>query len=160
MPHIAETRHLPWSPEQMFDLVADVKRYGEFLPWVVGTRIRSDSGTEMVADMLVGFSALREKFTSKVHKHRPGAITVEYLDGPMKSLSNVWHFTADERGGCRIDFVCDFSFRNALFEKLAGQYLDRAFRKMVGAFETRAAKLYGAEASALGSSSSSATSAA
>ena len=78
----------------------------------------------------------------------------------MKSLSNVWHFTADERGGCRIDFVCDFSFRNALFEKLAGQYLDRAFRKMVGAFETRAAKLYGAEASALGSSSSSATSAA
>ena len=156
MPHIAETRHLPWSPEQMFDLVADVKRYGEFLPWVVGTRIRSDTGTEMVADMLVGFSALREKFTSKVHKHRPGAITVEYLDGPMKSLSNVWQFTADENGGCRIEFVCDFTFRNALFEKLAGQYLDRAFRKMVGAFEARAAKLYGAA----GSSSSSATSAA
>ena len=160
MAHIAETRHLPWSPEQMFDLVADVKRYGEFLPWVVGTRIRSDSGTEMVADMLVGFSALREKFTSKVHKHRPGAITVEYLDGPMKHLSNVWQFTADGQGGCRIDFVCDFSFRNALFEKLAGQFLDRAFRKMVGAFETRAAKLYGAQAASLGSSSSSATSAA
>jgi coenzyme Q-binding protein COQ10 len=156
MAHIAETRHLPWSPEQMFDLVADVKRYGEFLPWVVGTRIRSDDGEEMVADMLVGFSALREKFTSKVHKHRPGAITVEYLDGPMKSLSNVWQFTADENGGCRIEFVCDFTFRNALFEKLAGQYLDRAFRKMVGAFEARAAKLYGAA----GSSSSSATSAA
>jgi coenzyme Q-binding protein COQ10 len=156
MPHIAETRHLPWSPEQMFDLVADVKRYGEFLPWVVGTRIRSDDGQEMVADMLVGFSALREKFTSKVHKHRPGAITVEYLDGPMKSLWNVWQFTADENGGCRIEFTCDFTFRNALFEKLAGQYLDRAFRKMVGAFEARAAKLYGAE----GSNSSSATSAA
>lgn len=156
MAHIAETRHLPWSPEQMFDLVADVKRYGEFLPWVVGTRIRSDDGEEMVADMLVGFSALREKFTSKVHKHRPGAITVEYLDGPMKSLSNVWQFTADENGGCRIEFVCDFTFRNALFEKLAGQYLDRAFRKMVGAFEARAAKLYGAA----GSNSSSATSAA
>ncbi len=157
MPHIAETRHLPWSPEQMFDLVADVKRYGEFLPWVVGTRIRSDDGEEMVADILVGFSALREKFTSKVHKHRPGAITVEYLDGPMKSLSNVWHFSAGDDGGCRIDFVCDFAFRNALFEKLAGQYLDRAFRKMVGAFEARAAKLYGASD---GSSSSSATSAA
>ncbi len=159
MPHIAETRHLPWSPEQMFDLVADVKRYGEFLPWVVGTRIRSDDGEEMVADMLVGFSALREKFTSKVHKHRPGAITVEYLDGPMKSLSNTWHFAADDRGGCRIEFECDFAFRNALFEKLAGQYLDRAFRKMVGAFETRAAKLYGADDPS-GSSSSSATSAA
>ena len=160
MAHIAETRLLPWSPEQMFDLVADVKRYGEFLPWVVGTRIRSDDCEQMVADMLVGFSALREKFTSKVHKHRPGAITVEYLDGPMKSLSNVWHFSPGEDGGCRIDFVCDFSFRNALFEKLAGQYLDRAFRKMVGAFETRAAKLYGAEGSGAGNSSSSATSAA
>jgi coenzyme Q-binding protein COQ10 len=160
MPHIAETRHLPWSPEQMFDLVADVQRYGEFLPWVVGTRIRSDDGEEMIADMLVGFSALREKFTSKVHKHRPGAITVEYLDGPMKSLSNTWHFAPDERGGCRIEFECDFAFRNALFEKLAGQYLDRAFRKMVGAFETRAAKLYGTDAAPSGSSSSSATSAA
>jgi coenzyme Q-binding protein COQ10 len=160
MAHIAETRNLPWSPEQMFDLVADVKRYGEFLPWVVGTRIRSDNGEEMVADVLVGFSALREKFTSKVHKQRPGAITVEYLDGPMKSLSNDWHFSPAEGGGCRIDFVCDFTFRNALFEKLAGQYVDRAFRKMVGAFETRAAKLYGTTGDALGSSSSSATSAA
>jgi coenzyme Q-binding protein COQ10 len=127
---------------------------------VVGTRIRSDDGEEMVADMLVGFSALREKFTSKVHKLRPGAITVEYLDGPMKSLSNVWHFSAREDGGCRIEFVCDFSFRNALFERLAGQYLDRAFRKMVSAFETRAAKLYGPDQSAAGNSSSSATSAA
>jgi coenzyme Q-binding protein COQ10 len=113
----------------------------------------------MVADMLVGFSALREKFTSKVHKERPGAITVEYLDGPMKSLSNTWHFVPDEQGGCRIEFECDFAFRNALFERLAGQYLDRAFRKMVGAFETRAAKLYGADVPS-GSSSSSATSAA
>jgi len=157
MAHIAETRHLPWSPEQMFDLVADVKRYSEFLPWVVGTRIRSDDGEEMVADMLVGFSALREKFTSKVHKDRPGAITVEYLDGPMKSLSNSWRFMPDKDGGCRVDFECDFTFRNALFEKLAGQYLDRAFRRMVGAFETRAAKLYGASD---GNNSSSATSAA
>ncbi len=156
MPHIAETRHLRWSPEQMFDLVADVKRYGEFLPWVVGTRVRSDDGAEMVADMLVGFSALREKFTSKVHKHRPGTITVEYLDGPMKSLSNTWRFASDGQGGCLIEFECDFAFRNALFEKLAGQYLDRAFRKMVGAFEARAARLYGAD----GSSNSSATSAA
>jgi coenzyme Q-binding protein COQ10 len=154
--HIAETRLLPWSPEQMFDLVADVKRYGEFLPWVVGTRIRSDSDDEMVADMLVGFSALREKFTSRVHKRRPGTITVEYLDGPMKSLSNSWTFAPVEGGGCRIDFVCDFTFRSALFERLAGQYLDRAFRKMVGAFETRAAALYGPS----GSNSPSATSAA
>lgn len=161
MAHIAETRVLPWSPEQMFDLVADVRRYGEFLPWVVATRVKSDSEAEMIADMLVGFNALKEKFTSKVRKQRPGedhrgAITVEYLDGPMKSLSNSWTFAPGEDGGCRIDFVCDFTFRSALFEKLAGQYLDRAFRKMVAAFETRASKLYGEG----GSSSSSATSAA
>jgi coenzyme Q-binding protein COQ10 len=165
MPHIAETRHLRWSAEQMFDLVADVRRYAEFLPWVVATRIKSDDDDEMVADMLVGFNALREKFTSRVHKERPkegqwGAITVEYLDGPMKSLSNSWHFTPEETGGCRLDFECDFAFRNALFEKLAGQYLDRAFRKMVAAFEERAARLYGANGGGGGSSSSSATRAA
>ena len=142
MAHIAETRHLPWTPEQMFDLVADVGRYAEFLPWVVATRIRSDSETEMVADMMVGFSALRERLTSRVIKARPGSITVEYLEGPMRSLSNTWTFAPDPDGGCRIEFVCDFQFRNAIFERLAGQYLDRAFRKMVAAFETRANKLY------------------
>lgn len=153
MPVINQQRHLQWSAEEMYDLVADVKRYPEFLPWVVATRIKSDSETEMVADMMVGFSALREKFTSRVHKDRPHRIAVEYLDGPLKRLSNTWHFNMAEDGGCVIDFNVDFTFRSALFEKLAGQYLDRAFRKMVAAFETRAEKLYG-------SKSSSATSAA
>ncbi len=144
MPRIAEQRRLQWSPEQMFDLVADVRHYPEFLPWVVATRIKADSETEMVADMLVGFNALREKFTSRVRKAKPDRIEVEYLDGPMKSLSNTWAFRPGDDGtGCVIDFCVDFSFRNALFEKMAGQYLDRAFRKMVAAFETRAAKLYG-----------------
>jgi coenzyme Q-binding protein COQ10 len=147
VPHIAETRRMPWSPEQMFDLVADVRRYAEFLPWVVATRVKSDSEHEMVADMMVGFNALREKFTSRVRKDRPREIAVEYLDGPMKSLSNVWTFAPDGEGGCVIDFCVDFTFRNAIFEKLAGQYLDRAFRKMVTAFETRAEKLYGSNSS-------------
>lgn len=131
----------------MFDLVADVARYAEFLPWVVATRVRSDSETEMVADMLVGFNALKEKFTSRVHKRRPESIRVEYLDGPLKRLENDWtfHATGD---GCRIDFCVDFTFRNAIFERLAGQHLDRAFRKMVGAFESRAQTLYGVPPSA------------
>jgi len=153
MPVINQQRRLAWSAEEMFDLVADVKRYPEFLPWVVATRIKSDSETEMVADMMVGFSALREKFTSRVIKERPRRIAVEYLDGPLKRLANNWQFTPDEGGGCVIDFNVDFTFRSAIFEALAGQYLDRAFRKMVNAFETRAEKLYG-------SRSSSATSAA
>lgn len=153
MPGSREVRRLPYTVEQMFDLVADVARYGEFLPWVVATRVRSDSETEMVADMLVGFKALREKFTSRVIKNRPHRIEVIYVDGPMRDLDNVWEFRAVEGGGCEIDFQVEFTFRNAMFEKLACQYFDRAFRKMVTAFEERADKLYG-------SSSSSATSAA
>ncbi len=152
MPGIQEVRRLPYSAEQMYDLVADVARYGEFLPWVVATRVRSNSETEMIADMLVGFNALREKFTSRVLKQRAERIEVIYVDGPMRDLDNVWEFRPAE-GGCEIEFKVSFTFRNAMFEKLAGQYFDRAFRKMVSAFETRAEALYG-------SNSSSATSAA
>jgi coenzyme Q-binding protein COQ10 len=144
---IQETRQLPYSAEQMFDLVADVARYGEFLPWVVATRVKSDSDTEMVADMLVGFKMLREKFTSRITKSRPSELQVHYIDGPMRDLDNRWHFAPRGPGGCEIDFRVTFSFRNALFEKLAGQYVDRAFGKMVAAFETRAAQLYGSNSS-------------
>ena len=150
MPGIRETRRLPYTAEQMFDLVADVGRYPEFLPWVIASRVRSDNDTEMVADMLVGFKALKEKFTSRVVKTRPDEIRVTYIDGPLRDLDNSWRFRPVE-GGCEIDFAVDFAFRNPLFEKIAGQYFDRAFRKMVSAFEERAAALYG-------SSSSSATS--
>lgn len=147
MPGIRETRQLPYTVEQMFDLVADVGRYAEFLPWIVATRVRSDDGHEMVADMLVGFKALREKFTSRVIRDRPNRIEVIYIDGPMRDLDNVWHFRPLEGGGCEIDFCVDFSFRNKMFEMLAGQYFDRAFRKMVTAFEDRAAALYGSSSS-------------
>ncbi|WP_068076461.1 type II toxin-antitoxin system RatA family toxin [Novosphingobium lentum] len=143
MPRITETRHLPFTPEQMFDLVADVGRYAEFLPWVVATRVKSNTESEMVADMLVGFNALREKFTSRVRKTRPREIVVDYLDGPLKKLENNWTFAPDGDDGCIVDFCVDFTFRNQLFERLAGQYVDRAFRKMVAAFESRATALYG-----------------
>ncbi len=153
MPGVREVRQLPYSAEQMFDLVADVARYPEFLPWVVGARVRSDNEHEMIADLLVGFNALREKFTSRVLKTRPLEIKVHYLDGPMRDLDNVWLFNPLDGGGCEVDFTVQFTFRNARFEKRAGQYFARALRKMVGAFEARAEALSG-------SSSSSATSAA
>ena len=143
MPGIHEVRLMPYSAEQMFDLVADVARYHEFLPWVVGARVRSNSETEMIADLLVGFNALREKFTSRVIKQRASRIEVIYIDGPMRDLENVWQFRALASGGCEVEFRVDFTFRNAVFEALAGQYFDRAFRKMVAAFETRADALYG-----------------
>ena len=140
---IRETRRLPYSAAQMFDLVADVKRYGEFLPWVIATRVRSDSETEMIADMVVGFKSLREQFTSRVAKDRPREIAVHYIDGPLSDLDNVWTFREVDETTCEIDFAVDFQFRNKMFQKLAGQYFDRAFRKMVQAFEDRARELYG-----------------
>lgn len=153
MPRHSETRPLPYAPEQMFDLVADVARYKEFLPWVTAVRVRSDSETEMVADLVVGFKGLRESFTSRVHKTRPTAIRVDYVDGPLRHLHNEWAFRPDGQGGTLVDFTVDFAFRSSIFEAIAGQVFTRALTRMIGAFEERAARLYG-------SSSSSATSAA
>ena len=164
MPRHAETRRLPYTPEQMFDLVADVGRYGEFLPWVSAVRVRSDSETEMVADLIVGFKGLRETFSSRVSKQRPGHIRVDYLEGPLKHLHNDWKFRPDGEGGCLVDFEVDFTFKSRVFEMLAGQVFDRALRMMINAFEQRAARLYGdssaGAAGSPGSSSSSAHSAA
>jgi coenzyme Q-binding protein COQ10 len=143
MPSTREVRRLDYTAEQMFDLVADVRRYPEFLPWVLATRVRSENESEMIADMVVGFKAIRERFTSKVTKHRPDVIAVQYIDGPLKDLDNRWRFKPVE-GGCEIDFCVDFAFQSRLFEALAGRYFDRAFGKMVAAFESRAAQLYGA----------------
>jgi coenzyme Q-binding protein COQ10 len=162
MPRHNETRHLPYSPDQMFDLVADVPHYGEFLPWVAAVRVREDSETEMVADLVVGFKGISERFTSKVTKQRASRIHVDYLDGPLKYLRNEWTFRPDGQGGTLVDFTVDFAFKSRLFEMLAGQVFDKALRKMIGAFETRAADLYssGADGAPAGSSSSSAHSAA
>ena len=146
MPSHRETRTLPYSAEQMFTLVADVDKYPEFLPWVIATRVKSDGDTEMVADMVVGFKQLREKFTSRVSKRWAKTINVEYLDGPLKSLQNDWNFKARD-AGCEIDFFVSFTFRNRMFEALAGQYFDRAFRKLMSAFEKRADDLYGNKSS-------------
>ncbi len=145
MPRHAETRRLPWTAEQMFDLVADIGRYPEFLPWVQGMRIRSKDGAVIVADMIVGFRMVRERFTSRVTLQRPMRLHVDYIDGPLKHLKNDWHFR-NVPGGCEIDFSVDFEFRNKMFERLAGMFFGEAFKRMVGAFETRAAEIYGAAA--------------
>ncbi len=164
MPKHSETRRLPYSPEQMYELVADVGRYVEFLPWVSAVRVRSNNETEMVADLIVGFKGLRETFSSRVEKRRAEHIRVDYLDGPLKHLHNDWKFRSDGEGGVMIDFEVDFAFKSRVFEMLAGQVFDRALRMMIGAFEARAAALYGDSASGAagspGSSSSSAHSAA
>ena len=143
MPHHHERRSLPHSAEQMYDLVADVGRYPEFLPWVSAIRIRKDTESEMLADMIVGFKSLRETFSSRVVKIPMNSIIVDYLDGPMKHLHNAWTFEDVESGGSIVDFTVDFSFRNRVFEALAGQFFDSALRKMTTAFIERADALYG-----------------
>jgi len=143
MPRHTETKHLPYSPEQLFDLVADVDRYDEFLPWVVAVRVRSSSATETVADLVVGFNAFKERFTSRVVKERPNRILVDYVEGPLKYLHNEWRFEPKADGGTNLCFSVDFAFRSRIFEALAGQMFDRALRRMTRAFEERAAALYG-----------------
>jgi coenzyme Q-binding protein COQ10 len=157
MPRHSEKHALPYTSAQMFDLVADVARYGEFLPWVSAVRVRSNSDTEMMADMIVGFKGLRESFSSRVKKVRPTLIEVDYIDGPLKFLRNEWIFEDDGRGGCTIAFMVDFAFKSKIFESLAGQVFERALKKMTEAFINRANSLYGV---APGMSNSSATSAA
>ncbi len=147
MPRHSETRHLPYSPEQLFDLVADVQRYDEFLPWVVAVRVRSSSATETVADLVVGFNAFKERFTSKVQKDRPTRICVDYVEGPLKYLHNEWKFDGTADGGTNLLFSVDFAFKSRLFETLAGAMFDRALRRMTSAFEQRAAALYGINSS-------------
>lgn len=140
----AEKRVLPYRPDQLFDLVADVGRYPEFLPWCIGARIKSRSETLLVADLVIGFKGIRERFTSRVTLDRPGMrIDVAYLDGPFKYLNNHWIFNETGDGGCEIDFFVDFEFRSRILQKLIGLLFNEAVRRMVGAFELRADALYG-----------------
>ena len=142
MPHHHERKSLPFSAEQMYDLVVDVSRYSEFLPWVAAARIRSNTDEELLADLVVGFKALKETFSSRVLKTPKTKVVVEYLDGPMRHLHNQWLFEETE-DGCIVDFTVDFAFSNRIFETLAGQYFSTALRKMTDAFVKRAEVLYG-----------------
>lgn len=154
MPRHSETRNLPYQPEQLFDLVADVRRYREFLPWVAAVRVRSDSAELMIADLVIGFSAFKETFASRVRKRRPTELEVEALEGPLRHLHNSWRFRPDGRGGADVDFFVDFAFKSRLLDAIAGKMFDRALRRMISAFEARAHQLYGAgEAPGISSSS-------
>ncbi|MFO7481647.1 type II toxin-antitoxin system RatA family toxin [Oceanibaculum nanhaiense] len=150
MPTHAEQRVLPYAPQKLFDLVADVERYPEFLPWCLGARIRKREPALLVADLIIGFKMVRERFTSRVALDQPGMrIDVTYTEGPFKYLNNHWIFLpaegAGEGGaeGCLIDFYVDFEFRSVLLQKMMSVLFNEAVRRMVGAFETRAHALYG-----------------
>lgn len=145
MPTHAEKRVLPYRPDQMFDLVADVGRYPEFLPWCVGARIRERKDNLLVADLVIGFKMFRERFTSHVKLDRPGHIQVRYLDGPFRYLNNHWRFEPHP-DGTSIDFFVDFEFRSRILQAAIGLVFNEATRLMVGSFEKRADRVFGGEA--------------
>jgi len=148
MPQFHTTRTVPHSQRQMFDLVADVERYPEFLPLCEALTVRSrkerDGKVLLIADMTVGYKAIRETFTSQVLlKPDDLAIDVKYLDGPFKYLDNKWTFVPREEGGCDVRFFIDYEFKSRMLGALMGAMFDRAFRMFAEAFEKRATEIYG-----------------
>jgi coenzyme Q-binding protein COQ10 len=142
MPRHAEVRHVPYRPDQIFDLVADVARYPQFLPWCVGARIRTQTERDMVADLIIGFGPFREGFTSRVTMERPDWLKVRYENGPFRYLRTEWRFLPDN-GGCRVDFRIDFEFSSRILQAAIGVVFNEAVRRMVSAFLTRARVVYG-----------------
>jgi len=142
MPTHSEKRVLNYSPAQLFDLVAAVDKYPEFLPWCIASRITKREGNVFYADLIIGYKMVREKFRSRVTALRPDHIHVEYLSGPMRYLSNHWRFIDNRDGTTTIDFFVDFEFKNPVFRKLMEVFFNEAVRRMVAAFEARANSLY------------------
>lgn len=143
MPKHVEKRVLPYTPDQMFDLVAAVDRYPEFLPWCHGSRITKREGSILEADLLIGFKMFRERFGSRVELDRAEhRIRVKYTHGPFRYLNNRWQFF-EHPEGCVVDFYVDFEFRSRLLSRVMGALFTEAVHRMVRAFEARARDLYG-----------------
>jgi len=146
MPTHTEKRIMPYTAKQMYDLVADVETYPDFLPWCAATRIRKvtkDSHKAIIeADLIIAFKVFRERFGSRVTlKAEKFSIDVEYLDGPFKYLNNHWIFR-DVDGGCETDFFVDFEFKSRVLQALIGVVFNEAMQRIVKAFEMRADDLY------------------
>lgn len=146
MPTHSETRHLPYSAQQMYDLVADVTKYPQFLPWCAAARVRrtvpKGDLIELEADLVISFKVFRERFGSKVTLYpAAGRIDTEYLDGPFRHMKSRWDFQ-DTDAGCEVRFFVDFEFRSAILQKAIGLVFNEAMLRIVRAFEDRANTLY------------------
>jgi len=144
----AETRKVPYSPKQMFDLVADVGRYPEFLPWCLAARVTAREAGMLRADLVVGKGPFRETFTSKVtldggEGAAPPGVDVEYVNGPMREMANHWVFRVAEGGSCEIDFAVEFEFKSRMLDAMMARFFEEIVMRMVDAFEARADVLYG-----------------
>lgn len=146
MPSHREQKILPYTAIQLFDLVADITRYPEFLPWCSSARIMRHEGDHVVAELTIGYKMIREKFISRVYLDRENkAINVQYISGPLRNLRNEWQFhdIAKKKKQARVDFFVHFEFSNPILAAMMNVFFDVAFRRMVSAFEQRAAEIYG-----------------
>lgn len=148
MPTHAEKRVMPYSAEEMYALIADVPAYPEFLPWCAAARVRgrrdTEAGEVVDADLVISFKLFRERFGSRVVlRPEKREIDVSYLDGPFRYLDNHWRFTPVSETSCEVDFFVDFEFKSRTLQALIGLVFDEAMRRIVRAFEARAAALYG-----------------
>lgn len=138
---------VPFTPDQMFDLVSDVTTYPRFIPFVEALRVtkdlRDDAGSgKMWADMVVRYTVFRETFRSEVTTDRDAkTIKADYIKGPLKDLSNLWTFEPHEQG-CIVDFRLDFAFKNRLMQAAATAFIDHGFKRMSGAFIQEAHRRY------------------
>lgn len=147
MPSHSETRTLPYTATQMYDLVADVARYPEFIPWIAASRVRSVTDKadhdEMLADLIVGFKMFRERFLSKVElRPEDRRIDTAYIEGPFRHMLSTWKFRDLDGGRCEVAFDVDFEFKSKLLQGAAGLFFHEAMQRIVRAFETRAETLY------------------
>lgn len=154
MPTFRSRRRLKFTPEQMFDIVADVEQYPQFVPLCeslhVNSRNMKNESEILVATMGVGYKAIRESFTTRVTLDRhKNEILVEYLDGPFSHLENRWRFLSEAGSGCEVDFFLDYEFRSRTLAMLMGAVFDKAFRKFSAAFEARANHVYRAPPASL-----------
>lgn len=138
-----EIKVVPFSAEDMFELVADIERYPDFLPWCQGAKVYDQTESRLKADLSVGFSGISEMFTSLVTLERPNRIFVEYGGGSLRYLKNEWCFRAVGQGRCEIEFFVDFKMKSPILALMMDVIFERAFLKMVRAFEDRAHEQYG-----------------
>ena len=143
----SETRVLPYSPDKIFALVVDIEKYPEFLPWCRAARVLSRSKDSFLGELVISFSHMTERYTSRVIPTPPiadkeGWIEVVLVNGPFKHLTNHWRFVP-HADGTELHFTVDFEFKSKLLNTLMGGMFTRASEKMVGAFMDRAKALYG-----------------
>jgi coenzyme Q-binding protein COQ10 len=143
MPTHSDQQILPYTREQLFDLVADIEKYPEFLPWCRAARVISRKEGELTAELMISFKHLSESYVSCVVLDRPHRIEATLVRGPFSHLINRWTFTQQPGGATQVDFYVDFAFRSRMLEMLIGGFFTRASEKMGEAFKARAQALYG-----------------